>query len=131
MTIEGNKTIEISVAKERVTLLESKGIGNYKKVSCKGEATTEYWQQRILENFMKLRNITCNPTVTMNIFNQSSLPVCNEEEEATIVSSLADLTDMQTYCTEKEKCLPVCSQQMFLYRTESTRNNNRRYSINI
>ena len=126
LTIEGNKTVEISVAKERVTLLDSKGIMNYEKVSCKDETTTEYWQQRIVENYMETRNMSCKPTVTMNIFNHSSLAVCTEEEEATIVQNINDLPDMQNYCTDKEKCLPVCSQEMLLYCTESTRDNNER-----
>ena len=127
--LKKKESLEISVSSELVTYLETKGQLHHKEENCKMETDTLSWQKRLQDNFMKYANITCKPTIAMNIFNFSSLDQCSIKEEAEILKTMTLMTDFQKFCKKKEICLPVCSQEKLLFQTEASSGGNLGYDI--
>ena len=127
--LKKKESLEISVSSELVTYLETKGQLHHKEENCKMETDTLSWQKRLQDNFMKYANITCKPTIAMNIFNFSHLDRCSIKEETEIFKTMRQMTDFQKYCTKKEMCLPVCSQEKLLFQTEASSGGNLGYDI--
>ena len=124
--LNAGQKLELSFSAENITYLETKGRLHYKKEQCKLEPNTNFWKKRLQDNFMKVNNITCKPTISMNVFEFSSLDECTIEEEAHILKEkLNALTDFQMYCpTDSKDCLPKCSDEVLLDKTEASSESN-------